>query len=161
ALQIADELSPLAAARKLRTAAVYGGTSVIGQARQLRGAQILVATPGRLQDLLDRRLVSLSAVRVLVLDEADRMLDMGFRPKVARILWQVPQNRQTMLFSATLDGPVADLAASYTTSPSRFRSEPAPTAKAGQVGHEFVPVTAETKLEQLVEQLGRERGRTL
>jgi superfamily II DNA/RNA helicase len=161
ALQIAEEISPLAATRKLRTVAVYGGTSVIGQARQLRGAHILVATPGRLQDLLDRRLVSLAAVRALVLDEADRMLDMGFRPQVDRILSQVPKNRQTMLFSATLDGPVADLAASYTSSASRFRSGPAPESQTGQVDHEFVPVTAESKLHQLVEQLKRERGRTL
>jgi superfamily II DNA/RNA helicase len=161
AVQIAEELSPLAAARKLRTVAVYGGTSVSGQARQLRGAHVLVATPGRLQDLLDRRLVSLESVSVLVLDEADRMLDMGFRPQVDRILSQVPRNRQTMLFSATLDGPVADLAASYTSSASRFRSEPGPETETGQVGHEFVPVTAESKLGELAEQLKRERGRTL
>ena len=89
------------------------------------------------------------------------MLDMGFRPQVDRILSQVPKNRQTMLFSATLDGPVADLAASYTSSASRFRSGARAEAQTGQVEHEFVPVTAESKLHQLVEQLKRERGRTL
>ena len=120
ASQIVDELQPLAAARDLRIAAVYGGTSVGGQAKKARGAEILVATPGRLHDLLERRLVSLGSVRVLVLDEADRMLDMGFRPQVDRILAQVPQNRQTMLFSATLDGPVAELARTYTDNASRF-----------------------------------------
>ena len=131
ASQIVSDLKPLAAACSLRIAAVYGGTSVGGQAKQARGAEILVATPGRLHDLLERRLVSLRSVRVLVLDEADRMLDMGFRPQVDRILAQMPQNRQTMLFSATLDGPVADLARSYTTTrPGSARGRRSPTGAA-------------------------------
>ena len=104
ASQIVDEVQPIARARKLRIAAVYGGTSVTGQVRRALGADILVATSGRLQDLLERGLVSLASVRALVLDEADRMLDMGFRPQVDRILEQVPPNRQTLLFSATLKG---------------------------------------------------------
>jgi ATP-dependent RNA helicase RhlE len=161
ASQIVSDLEPLAAACDLRIAAVYGGTSVGGQARKARGAGILVATPGRLHDLLERRLVSLGSVRVLVLDEADRMLDMGFRPQVDRILAQIPQNRQTMLFSATLDGPVAELARAYTDNASRFSTGAQVADRAGDVGHEFVPVTAEDKLERLVEQLGRERGLAL
>ena len=161
ASQIVADLKPLAAACDLRIAAVYGGTSVGGQAKDARGAEILVATPGRLHDLLERRLVSLGSVRVLVLDEADRMLDMGFRPQVDRILERIPQNRQTMLFSATLDGPVADLARTYTDNASRFSTGAQVADRAGDVGHEFVPVTAEDKLERLVEQLGRERGLAL
>jgi ATP-dependent RNA helicase RhlE len=161
ASQIVADLKPLAASRKLRIAALYGGTSVPGQAREARGAQLLVATPGRLQDLLERKLVSLEAVRVLVLDEADRMLDMGFRPQVDRILKRVPQNRQTMLFSATLDGPVADLARTYTVNASRFSTGAQIETKAGDVGHEFIAVTAEDKLERLAEQLRRERGLAL
>ncbi len=161
ASQIVADLEPLAAASDLRIAAVYGGTSVGGQARKARGAEILVATPGRLNDLLERRLVSLGSVRVLVLDEGDRMLDMGFRPQVDRILEQIPRNRQTMLFSATLDGPVADLARTYTDNPSRFTTGAQVADRAGDVGHEFVPVTAGDKLERLVEQLGRERGLAL
>jgi superfamily II DNA/RNA helicase len=157
ASQIVADLQPVAASRGLRIAAVYGGTSVGGQAAKARGAHILVATPGRLHDLLDRRLVSLAQVRVLVLDEADRMLDMGFRPQVDRILGQVPQNRQTMLFSATLEGPVADLARSYTVNASRFTTGSQVESRRDDVGHEFVPVTAEDKLERLVEQLERER----
>jgi ATP-dependent RNA helicase RhlE len=157
ASQIVIDLQPLAAARGLRIAAVYGGTSVGGQAAKARGADILVATPGRLHDLLERRLVSLAQVRVLVLDEADRMLDMGFRPQVDRILGQVPQNRQTMLFSATLEGSVADLARSYTVNASRFATRAQVDSRRGDVGHEFVAVTAADKLERLVEQLGRER----
>src|SRR6266550_191880 len=87
------------------------------------GSHVLVATPGRLQDLAERRLVDLSHVRVLVLDEADRMLDMGFQPQVDRIVRRVPRNRQTMFFSATLDGPVGELARAYTSSPSRFAAD--------------------------------------
>ena len=161
ASQVVAELQPLAAARKLRIAAVYGGTSVSGQAKQARGANVLVATPGRLQDLIDRRLVNLNQVRVLVLDEADRMLDMGFRPAVDRILRAVPDNRQTMLFSATLEGPVADLALAYTTNASRFRAQAPDEAKPGVIEHEFVSVGHDEKIDRLVEQLARERGLAL
>jgi superfamily II DNA/RNA helicase len=161
ASQIVADLQALAAACDLRVAAVYGGTSVGAQAKKARGAEILVATPGRLHDLVERRLVSLGSVRVLVLDEADRMLDMGFRPQVDRILAQIRQNRQTMLFSATLDGPVADLARTYTDNASRFSTGAQVAEGAGDVGHEFVPVTAADKLERLAEQLGRERGLAL
>jgi superfamily II DNA/RNA helicase len=161
ASQIVADLQPLAAACDLRVAAVYGGTSVGGQAKRARGAEILVATPGRLNDLLERRLVSLGSVRIVVLDEADRMLDMGFRPQVDRILRQTPQNRQTMLFSATLDGPVADLARAYTDDASRFSTGAQVVDGAVDVGHEFVAVTAADKLERLVDELGRERGLAL
>jgi superfamily II DNA/RNA helicase len=161
ASQIVADLQPFAAACDLRIAAVYGGTSVGAQAKMARGAEILVATPGRLQDLLERCLVSLGSVRVLVLDEADRMLDMGFRPQVDRILERIPQNRQTMLFSATLDGPVADLARTYTDNASRFSTGAQVADRAGDVDHEFVAVTAGDKLGRLVEQLERERGLAL
>jgi superfamily II DNA/RNA helicase len=89
------------------------------------------------------------------------MLDMGFRPQVDRILERIPQNRQTMLFSATLDGPVADLARTYTDNASRFSTGAQVADRAGDVGHEFVRVTAGDKLERLAEQLGRERGLAL
>ena len=162
ASQVVEELAPLAAACSLRIAAVYGGTSVGAQAKRARGAQILVATPGRLQDLIERRMVSLREVRVLVLDEADRMLDMGFRPQVDRILKGVPENRQTMLFSATLDGAVADLARRYTSNAVRYTAAAPAEAKQGEIEHHFVAVTPDTKLERLVEKLGDEdRGLAL
>ena len=161
ASQIVDELRPLAAARKLRIEAVYGGKPIAAQAKRAQGAHILVATPGRLIDLLDRRLVSLGSTRVLVLDEADRMLDMGFRPDVDRIVRQVPQNRQTLLFSATFEGAVADLARSYTVNASRYSTGAQVETAAGDIGHEFVAVTADDKLEQLAGQLQRERGLAL
>jgi len=161
ASQVVADLEPLAAARNLRIAAVYGGVPIPAQAKRAHTAHILVATPGRLTDLIERRLVSLGSVRVLVLDEADRMLDMGFRPQVDRILGGVPVNRQTMLFSATFGDGVAELARAYTANPSRFRSERPVEARRGEVGHAFVPVTAENKLDRLVEHLTGERGLTL
>ena len=161
ASQIVDELRPLAATRKLRIEAVYGGKSIAAQAKRAQGAHILVATPGRLNDLLERKLVSLEATRILVLDEADRMLDLGFRPDVDRIVRQVPQNRQTLLFSATFEGAVADLARSYTVNASRYATGAQIENAPGDIGHEFVAVTADDKLEQLAEQLRRERGLAL
>jgi superfamily II DNA/RNA helicase len=103
ASQVAEELRAPAAAAGLRVEAIYGGVPLGGQARQVEGAEIVVATPGRLQDLADRGLVSLGSVEMLVLDEADRMLDMGFRPQVDAIVGRLPRTRQTMFFSATLD----------------------------------------------------------
>ena len=161
ASQIVEELQPLARARGLWVAAVYGGTSVQGQAKNARRSDVLVATPGRLNDLLERRLISLDAVRVLVLDEADRMLDMGFRPQVDRIVREIPENRQTLLFSATLEGPVADLARAYTVKAMRYTTGTQTESVRGDVGHEFVAVTSEDKLEQLAGQLRRERGLAL
>jgi superfamily II DNA/RNA helicase len=161
ATQVAADLRPLAAAQRLRVATVYGGTAVMPQARKAKDAHILVATPGRLQDLIERRLVNLSRVNVLVLDEADRMLDMGFKPQVDRILRSVSTNRQTMLFSATLDGAVAELARAYTSTASRIRGELPAQAERGEVAHTFVAVTPDDKLNMLVQQLDVERGLAL
>jgi superfamily II DNA/RNA helicase len=161
ATQVAADLQTLAAAKSLQVAAVYGGTSVGSQSRRAKAAQILVATPGRLNDLLERRLVSLEAIRVLVLDEADRMLDMGFQPQVDRILRTVPRNRQTMLFSATLEGAVGDVASRYTDNPSTFRAELPAERRTGEIAHAFVPVTRDGKLDTLVEHLEGDRGLAL
>jgi superfamily II DNA/RNA helicase len=161
ASQVVEELEPLAAACSLRIAAVYGGTSVGVQAKRARAAQILVATPGRLNDLIERRLVLLREVRVLVLDEADRMLDMGFRPQVDRVLRDVPANRQTMLFSATLEGAVMDLARAYTSAPVHVRLERPVEQGRSEIEHRFVPVTAETKLGRLAETIGGADGLSL
>ncbi|HET7128894.1 MAG TPA: DEAD/DEAH box helicase [Gaiellaceae bacterium] len=161
ASQVADDLRPLAQAKGLRVATVYGGASIGAQARAARSANIVIATPGRMNDLLERRMVDIGRVRVLVLDEADRMLDMGFRPQVDRILRTVPKNRQTMLFSATLEGPVAELAASYASDASRFAATAPPEREQGRVEHTFVPVTAESKLDRLIAHLNGGHGRTL
>src|SRR4029079_17910411 len=94
--------------------AVYGGVAIGPQAKRGRRADVLIATPGRLLDLVARNLLRLDRVRICVLDEADRMLDMGFLPDVTRILEMLRPERQTMLFSATLDGEVGRLAARFT-----------------------------------------------
>jgi ATP-dependent RNA helicase RhlE len=161
ALQVADAISSFAGAKNVRVGVAYGGAPVSAQAKRLRGAQIVVATPGRLQDFIERRLVSLDGVRMLVLDEADRMLDMGFRPQVERILRRVPRERQTMLFSATLDGEVGELAHAYTSDPSRFETRREVENDDGVIEHDFVPVTPEGKIDTLVELLSAEEGLSL
>jgi ATP-dependent RNA helicase RhlE len=161
AAQVSAELESLVPAKGLKVAAVYGGVPLNAQAKRAKSAHILVATPGRLQDLAERRLVDLSHIRVLVLDEADRMLDMGFQPQVDRIVRRLPRNRQTMFFSATLDGPVGELARDYTNSPSRFEAALAEEQEPGEIEHEFVPVTADTKVETLVQQINSSGGLTL
>ncbi|MGZ4401072.1 MAG: DEAD/DEAH box helicase, partial [Gaiellaceae bacterium] len=95
ALQVTEEVAALARVRGLAVAAVYGGAPLRQQAARAKSAHVLVATPGRLQDLVDRGLVSLAEVRLLVLDEADRMLDMGFKPQVERLMKRLPRERQT------------------------------------------------------------------
>jgi ATP-dependent RNA helicase RhlE len=160
AAQVAAELESLARARKLSVAVVYGGMPLRAQANRAKGAHILVATPGRLEDLAERRLVDLKGVRTLVLDEADRMLDMGFQPQVDRIVRRLPQNRQTMFFSATLDGHVGELARAYTNSPARFEAE-ASSEEPGEIDHHFVSVTANTKVDTLIEHIESTEGLTL
>jgi ATP-dependent RNA helicase RhlE len=162
AQQVTEDFELVAGACGLRTVAVYGGASIRQQARDAKTAQILIATPGRLWDLVERRLVSLERAKVLVLDEADRMLDMGFKPQVERIVRRLPRDRQTMLFSATLDGEVGELARGLTTNPGRFETEAQSLELSGSdVDHRFVPVTAETKVDALVEELRSERGLAL
>src|ERR1700740_1209811 len=107
--QIVVELRDVASAKGLRVTAVYGGVGVAAQSARASRAHILVATPGRLEDLLERRAFTLQRIRILVLDEADRMLDMGFRPAIDRIVGACPAERQTLFFSATLDGVAAHL----------------------------------------------------
>jgi ATP-dependent RNA helicase RhlE len=158
--QVTAELESLAPCNELSVASVYGGVPIRAQAKAAARAHILVATPGRLHDLAERRLVDLSRVRILVLDEADRMLDMGFQPQVDRIVRRLPRNRQTMFFSATLDGQVGELARAYTNSPSRFESE-ASREDPGEIDHRFVPVTAHTKVTTLVEHITSSEGLTL
>ena len=105
ASRVAAELKAIVP-RATAVATVYGGVPLPAQAKSARRADVLVATPGRLNDLLERDAVALGGVRILVLDEADRMLDMGFKPQVDRIIARVPRRRQTMFFSATLDNEV-------------------------------------------------------
>jgi ATP-dependent RNA helicase RhlE len=161
ALQVTAELAAIAPANGLRVVAVFGGAPLRAQAERARGAHIVVATPGRLEDLAERRLLDLTAIRILVLDEADRMLDMGFKPQVDRIVRRMPRNRQTMFFSATLDGEVGELAHAYTNSPSGFEADLPVDRAVGEIDHRFVAVDTDTKVETLVEHVRATAGRTL
>jgi ATP-dependent RNA helicase RhlE len=161
ALQIVEDLRSIAHIRALSIAAVYGGAGIVKQARIAARAHILVATPGRLLDLIDRRDVSLQQVRLLVLDEADRMLDMGFRPVVDRIVKMTRRERQTLLFSATLQGEVGKIAAAYTSDAARHEHAHSEERK-GDVEHRFVSVSHEGKVDRLVAELSEpDRGLTL
>jgi superfamily II DNA/RNA helicase len=120
AVQVHDVMAPLAAAVGLRIAAVYGGADIDRQVSVLRkGVEVVIATPGRLIDLGDRGELSVAAVEILVLDEADRMADMGFMPQVEWVLRRLERPHQTLLFSATLDGAVDRLVTRYLTDPVR------------------------------------------
>jgi superfamily II DNA/RNA helicase len=160
--QIVDELDTLARSRELRIAAVYGGVGFGPQIKEARRADILVATPGRLEDLIGRGAVSLGRVRVLVLDEADRMLDMGFRPAVDRIVAQTPADRQTLFFSATLKGATGRVAAAYTRD-ARSHTHAEPEHADAKIEHRFVAVDSPAaKLDRLVEHLSETgAGRSL
>jgi ATP-dependent RNA helicase RhlE len=162
ASQIVDELDSIARARGLRVAAVYGGVGFGPQSNAARRADIVVATPGRLEDLLSRNTISLGRVQVLVLDEADRMLDMGFKPAVSRIVAQTPDDRQTLFFSATLEGATGKLAAAYTYQARRHTQE-STEQEARDIEHSFVHVESQSaKLDHLTIQLKEVgRGRTL
>ena len=161
ASQVADDLREIASARALSLAAVYGGAGLERQAKLARRAHILVATPGRLEDLVQRGAIRLDSIRILVLDEADRMLDMGFRPAVDRIVKLTPRDRQTLFFSATLEGATGQVAAAFTSNPRRHEQRASERSQ-NLVEHRFVAVAHEAKLESLVGELtSGERGRTL
>ncbi len=125
AVQVRDELTKLAGRSRVTTVAVYGGKPIRGQIEHLRrGAEIVVGTPGRVIDLIDRRALNLAALECVVLDEADRMLDIGFRPDIEKILRRCPQARQTLLLSATIPPPVKRLAERYMHEPEMLDFSP-------------------------------------
>ena len=158
AAQVQRELAPLAAARNRTVAVVYGGTGYDQQRKALRrGVDILVACPGRLEDLIAQGDVRLDRVDLVVVDEADRMADMGFLPAVRRLLDATSPERQTLLFSATLDGVVDALVRRYQRSPRRHVVV-APEREAGDVTHLFWHAAASTRVEltaRLVERHSR------
>ncbi len=158
--QIVDDANDVAKALGLTVAAVYGGVGIERQAKLARKAHLLVATPGRLLDLMNRGDIDLGRIRILVLDEADRMMDMGFRPDLERIVSRTPESRQTLLFSATLAGAPGDLARQYTKKARHHAHRPT-AEKTAQVEHRFVQVLHEAKLDALVDQLEGDRGLAL
>ena len=160
ATQVAEEFGPIAKVKGLRVATVYGGVGLREQANRAAKAHVIVATPGRLEDLLERRMVSIDGVRILVLDEADRLLDMGFQPQVDRIVRRLTGDRQTLFFSATLDGAVGHIAKSYTHA-ARWHEVESALQTVDEVEHKFVAVRADRKVDALVEMLKEVEGPTL
>jgi superfamily II DNA/RNA helicase len=161
ATQIVDEIRGIAHARALRVTAVYGGAGLVKQAKDAAVSHVLVATPGRLEDLLARGAFGLDRIRILVLDEADRMLDMGFRPAIDRIVAACPPRRQTLFFSATLDGEAGRLAEQYADDPVIHQLGPRERRANAEIEHRFVPVAHEHRVEALVGELRRDRDLTL
>jgi len=150
--QISESFATLGRQTRLRTATVYGGVGMNPQIQKLRGrAEIVVACPGRLLDHLNRGTVDLSAVEVLVLDEADRMFDMGFLPDIRRILQRVPADRQTLLFSATMPPDIRRLAHEILREPVTVQVDRA--APATTVSHALYPVPQHLKTGLLFELL--------
>ncbi|GIX03380.1 MAG: DEAD/DEAH box helicase [Planctomycetaceae bacterium] len=156
--QVIEEAARLAGT-ELKTACLVGGRPLGPQREQLqRGAQLVVGTPGRVVDLLQRKILRLASIRVLVLDEADRMLDIGFRPEIERILQQAPVERLTLMLSATLPPPLERLAQRYLRDPVRIDLTPKNVA-AETIDQYYITVPEPRKLETLVRLLKTERPR--
>jgi ATP-dependent RNA helicase RhlE len=139
ALQIGEELERFGSGRHVRGAVVIGGVGMGGQIRALRdGCEVVIATPGRLVDHLQQGTAKLDQIEVLVLDEADRMLDMGFKPQLTRILARLPKVRQTFLFSATMAGEVAEFSRQHLSDPVRAEVARSGTTAARAVQQVFL-----------------------
>ena len=161
AMQVEAQYEQLRCKRLKRAALIVGGLSEKAQVQALRnGSNLIIATPGRLQDFIDRKLINLGGAKVLVLDEADRMLDMGFLPAIQRIVAVLPQDRQTLCFSATMEQSVGRLVNEYTRNPIRIALgsvlKPATTVEL-----RAFEVRPNQKIELLRELLGTEVGQTL
>ncbi|MBS3083853.1 DEAD/DEAH box helicase [Candidatus Pacearchaeota archaeon] len=154
--QVGQTISKFANKKRLRVCQVYGGVSMDPQIRAMRQADIVVGTPGRLLDHLKRRTLNLSRIKFLVLDEADRMLDMGFVRDVENIIKSCPSNKQTMLFTATLSQDIAYMAKKYMKNPVHIEAgDKVDPSKLYQI---YYDVTHETKLSLLVHLLKQEKN---
>ena len=160
AMQVAEQYDALRGTQLPPAALVMGGASEQPQIKQLKNARLVVATPGRLEDFLDRGLVSLGKVQTLVLDEADRMFDMGFLPSIRRIAGALPKRRQTLCFSATLQASVAGLVREYTSDPVRVALGSVLKPVDSVELHAF-EVSSADKFDALCHLLRSEKGRTL
>jgi ATP-dependent RNA helicase RhlE len=158
ALQIGETFAKLSTKTGLRAATIVGGMNERPQLRAVQGgAQIWIATPGRLLDFLDRRLMTLGSVRTLVLDEADRMLDMGFLPAIEKIVAAIPKERQTLFFSATIEKSVAHLIEKYLRNPARVAIG-STTKPVDQIDLHIYEVEQDGKLDLLKGMLAAEPG---
>lgn len=161
ALQVDEALRQVGVDMGLRTAVIIGGTAIRPQIQTIRrNPHIIIATPGRLNDHLQQRTIRLENVRVIVLDEADRMLDMGFEPQIRKIFHALPHNRQTMLFSATIPHAIMNMATKYMKLPIRIEVAPTGTT-VEQVTQEIFIISKDLKSRLLEKLLKQYRGPTL
>lgn len=161
AIQVDESLQRIGRGMGMRTAVLIGGENIVKQIRQLKAnPHVIIATPGRLIDHLEQKTISLNEVNILVLDEADRMLDMGFAPQINRILGIVPKKRQTLLFSATMPNDIVDIAKKHMQLPVRVEVAPAGTA-AERVEQEIFIVRKEDKIRLLERTLADFTGTVL
>jgi ATP-dependent RNA helicase DeaD len=159
AVQVRDELAKLAHGRKVHSVAVYGGKPIRGQIEKLeRGAQVIVGTPGRILDHMSRGTLRWDDLWCAVLDEADRMLDIGFRPDIEKILRRCPRDRQTLLLSATVPPPILRLARRYMQDPQMLDFSPKNLA-VDTIEQHYFTVDSDKKFELLVRLLIREKPR--
>jgi ATP-dependent RNA helicase DeaD len=158
-VQVAGEFIKFSHGKHLGITSVYGGVSIVNQVKKLTTTNIIVATPGRLIDLLDRKAVTLETIHYLVFDEADRMLDMGFIKDIERILRWMPQKRQTMLFSATVSKEITQLSLKYLHNPKQVHL--ASEVKPEFLHQTYYQTTPEQKLQLLIHLLKHERDLAL
>ena len=160
AIQVAEDLEIASSNRSTTVAAIYGGKAYEGQIEQIdAGAQVVVGTPGRLLDLMNQRKLSLGSVEVMVLDEADKMLDLGFLPDVERLFAKTPEKRHTMLFSATMPGPVLTLARRFMTKPLHIRAhDPEETIAQANIKH-FVYRAHQLDKDEIIGRILQAEGR--
>ncbi|MDO8183463.1 MAG: DEAD/DEAH box helicase [bacterium] len=161
ALQIEVELRKISSHQPLRTAILIGGSPMGAQLRALKaGPQVVIATPGRLNDHWLKKTINLTGVGILVIDEADRMLDMGFWPQIKRLIAGIPADHQTLLFSATLSKEILALASKHMKLPTSIEVAPSGTT-VDKVSQEFLMVRKEDKMHLLKKVLGEYRGSTI
>ncbi len=159
AVQVAEEGEKLSPSRHFKTVAVYGGQRFGGQLQKLRqGCTLIVGTPGRVNDHITRGTIDLSKIRYVVLDEADRMLDIGFRPQIEKIMRRLPTKRQTLLMSATLPSDVMKLKDRYMTAPEMINVSPQ-VLTVEKIVQKYMTVDEERKTELLIRVLDREKPR--
>jgi superfamily II DNA/RNA helicase len=160
ATQVSEELIPLGKAIGRRVVAIYGGANMTGQIKSLAdGAEVVVATPGRMIDMIERKEVWLDDIEIVVVDEADRMADMGFLPQVEWLLRHIKGGHQTLLFSATLDGAVKTLVTRYQTDPVRHEVESA-SVTVEEMTHRFIAVHQMDK-SKVIAAIGNASNRTI
>jgi ATP-dependent RNA helicase DeaD len=159
AKQVAEEFMKFSKSKKLRTAIIYGGVSINNQITDLKSSEIVVGTPGRLLDILNRNMMNLSKCKMFIIDEADKLLEMGFIEDVQKILAFLPKERQTLMFSATINSEINKIASKYLKTPEKIMLEN--ILKKGMLKQFYYDVNNKDKISLLVHLLKKNRGLAL